>query len=151
MLLISHRGNIDGSNPDKENHPTYLQNAINCGYHAEVDVWYIDGKYILGHDKPQYEISSEFLLNDKLWHHTKNIQALFHLNRMRPNYLINCFFHNTDEAILTSGGWIWTYPGGILTEDSIAVMPEIVDTWKIDNCYGVCTDQCKYYSTLFNK
>lgn len=138
--IIAHRGNLNGPNPDKENHPDYLMEAVKQGYDVEVDVWYVDGKYILGHDGPQYEVQPEFLLNEKFWHHAKNIQAFYHLNRMRPNFLINCFFHDVDEATLTSGGWIWTYPGKELTEDSIAVMPERVPDWDLSLACGICTD-----------
>ena len=61
MILISHRGNIDGKKEDKENKPSYIAEAINRGFNCEVDFWFIDGKFVLGHDEPQYEISIEFM------------------------------------------------------------------------------------------
>ena len=61
MKLIAHRGNITGRNPDEENSPDYISQAIQKGYDVEVDVWLMDGIY-LGHDKPQYETSIDFLL-----------------------------------------------------------------------------------------
>lgn len=139
MIKIAHRGNLHGPNPDKENHPDYLLEALNQGFDAEVDVWFIDGKYILGHDKPQYEVGYNFLLNSKLWHHAKNIPALGKLNS-ENSYLINCFFHDTDDCVLTSGGWIWTYPGKELTQHSIAVMPERVPDWDLSLADGICSD-----------
>jgi hypothetical protein len=39
MKIISHRGNLNGSSTDIENHPTYIQAAINAGYDVEVDAW----------------------------------------------------------------------------------------------------------------
>ncbi len=140
MIYIAHRGNLLGPNPEKENHPDYIIEAVQQGFDVEVDVWMIDGKFILGHDGPQYEVREEFILNDQFWHHAKNIQAFYRLNRLRPNYLVNCFFHDTDEATLTSGGWLWTYPGKELTPDSIAVMPERVPGWDFSGVYGICTD-----------
>ena len=139
MIKIAHRGNIKGPNPDKENHPDYLLEAIAQGFDVEVDVWFIDGKYILGHDKPQYEVEYNFLLNSKFWHHAKNIPALGELNSIN-SYLINCFFHDTDDCVLTSGGWIWTYPGKELTHHSIAVMPERAPDWNLSLAVGICSD-----------
>ena len=42
MILISHRGNINGKNPEKENHPDYIWVAIQAGYEVEIDVWFKD-------------------------------------------------------------------------------------------------------------
>jgi hypothetical protein len=39
MILIAHRGNLDGPNPSMENHPDYIDAAINAGFHVEVDLW----------------------------------------------------------------------------------------------------------------
>jgi hypothetical protein len=50
MILISHRGNINGKQPSKENHPLYIFEAIKQGFQVEIDVWFIDGKFKLGHD-----------------------------------------------------------------------------------------------------
>jgi len=65
MIYIAHRGNTQGPNPDKENHPDYLRDAVRKGYDVELDVWLINGKYILGHDAPQYEVPDYFLENNK--------------------------------------------------------------------------------------
>lgn len=142
MIKIAHRGNVYGPNPDRENHPDYLLEAINQGFDVEVDVWFLNDTFILGHDRPQYEVDLDFLLNEHFWQHAKNIPALAQLNSARPNYLINCFFHDTDAAVLTSGGWIWTYPGKELTSQSIAVMPERIPGWNLSGAAGICTDFC---------
>ena len=75
MIFIAHRGNLNGPNSIDENKPDYLLEAINKGYYVETDLWVIDNKLFLGHDKPQYEINIDFLLNikDKLFCHCKNI------------------------------------------------------------------------------
>lgn len=147
MIKIAHRGNIDGPNPDKENHPDYLQTAINLGYDAEVDVWLIDGKFILGHDGPQYEIPFNFLYNEHFWIHAKNIPAISDLNvRSGRDHFINCFFHDVDDCVLTSGGYIWTFPGKlIIGPGAIAVMPERVSDWDISKAEGVCSDYPNKY------
>ena len=41
MLLISHRGNINGINK-MENNPNYLDKAMSLGYNVEIDVWKIE-------------------------------------------------------------------------------------------------------------
>jgi hypothetical protein len=51
MILISHRGNINGKQPNKENHSLYIFEAIKQGFQVEIDVWFIDGKFKLGHDE----------------------------------------------------------------------------------------------------
>ena len=137
MRLISHRGNIDGRNPQKENSPQYILIAAK-EYDVEVDVWWDNG-YWLGHDKPTYQTTKQFLKNPKFWCHAKNIQALYNL----INDGIHCFFHNADEAVLTSMGYIWTYPCQELTEKSICVLPEKNwDYWnkRTFDPFGVCTD-----------
>ena len=45
MILISHRGNIDGPNPKLENSPEYIQLAMEKGFDVEVDVWYKDDNW----------------------------------------------------------------------------------------------------------
>ena len=57
MILISHRGNINGVNLERENTQSYIQEAIDLGYDVEIDVRYIDKKFWLGHDKSDYEIN----------------------------------------------------------------------------------------------
>jgi hypothetical protein len=46
MVVISHRGNIDGSKSECENNPTYIQQALDQGFEVEVDVpegFHLDG------------------------------------------------------------------------------------------------------------
>ena len=63
MILISHRGNINGKDEAKENKPSYIVDAIRKGYNVEVDFWYDNGKFVLGHDEPQYSIPLDFIEN----------------------------------------------------------------------------------------
>jgi len=80
MFLISHRGNINGPDQAKENSISYILKAIDLGYNVEIDVWFIDNSFYLGHDQPQYKINHDFLINEKLWCHAKNINALIEMN-----------------------------------------------------------------------
>ena len=43
MILISHRGNITGKQPELENDPNYIRAALDENYDVEIDVWHING------------------------------------------------------------------------------------------------------------
>lgn len=141
MKLISHRGNLEGLRQD-ENHPNRISEVLDLGFDVEIDVWYIDNSYFLGHDGPQYEVEESFTLQYGLWVHAKNIEALSALKN-----LTNCFFHDVDAAVLTSKNFIWTYPGKRLVKNSIAVLPETTSYKKEDLkvCYGICSDFIKSF------
>jgi len=143
MILISHRGNLNGPNEDRENSPYYIMEAIAEGYDVEVDLWWVDGKVYLGHDKPQYEVSDEWLGEriDKLWVHCKNVESL---NWIR-NTSLHYFWHEQDTLTLTSKNYMWVYPSKQPIIGSIAVMPEIHND-NILNCLGVCSDFIKRYN-----
>ena len=135
MILISHRGNLEGKVSEWENDPNYVNNALDAGYEVEIDVWYKNGKWYLGHDEPTYQIELNYLRNKKLWCHAKNIEAL---NKMLKED-IHCFWHQEDDVTLTSSGFMWTYPEKQLTDTSICVLPE--KNSKIPKkCLGICSD-----------
>jgi len=141
MILISHRGNIDGIS-QSENRPTYIDNAIQLGYDVEVDIWYNNKKIYLGHDFGQYQIDISWLENrkSKLWIHCKNHQALELMCETDLHY----FWHDEDDVTITSKGIIWAHPKIKPLEKSIAVLPEI-ESWDVDTCLGVCSDYIKQY------
>jgi len=136
MLFIAHRGNINGPNPEKENNPDYIKEALSLGYDVEVDVWDVRGGLMLGHDSPQYSIPFSFLENKHLWIHCKTVETLSRL----VIYPINCFFHNVDDVVLTSKGYLWTYPGKPLYGNSVCVLPELFPEQIIPNIVGICSD-----------
>lgn len=137
MKIIAHRGNIAGRNPKYENHPDYILDAIHAGYEAEIDVWWKDGRWFLGHDSPEYSTSSSFLENKKLWCHAKNFEAL---EIMLKNSKIHCFWHQKDDYTMTSQGYIWTYPGKTIGASSVIVKPEENDFLISPHAHGVCTN-----------
>jgi len=146
MKYIAHRGNINGPNPQDENKPSYIEQAIHLGYYVEIDLWFVNNMLFLGHDVPQYKIDADFLYKwkDKLFCHCKNIPALeYVLNNIAD---LECFSHDKDDCVLTSKNNIWTYPGKDLTPISFCVMPECADQIPV-HCLGVCTDYPKNYST----
>lgn len=159
MLLIAHRGNTNGPNPKRENHPDFIREALSKGYHVEIDVWLkSDRSLFLGHDEPQYQTTLDFLQHDKkIICHAKTVTTFHYL----VSHGLHCFFHDKDPATLTSQNKLWLYPGvpppslftGVaINPISILVMPE----WPSINyhgenwldyivrisplCYGVCSD-----------
>jgi hypothetical protein len=148
MILISHRGNVNGKIEEAENRPDFLDDAISLGYDVEVDIWAKGGILYLGHDHPQYQVNLEWLLyrTGKLWVHCKNIEALECIYGSNLNF----FWHDTDTMTLTSKGFIWAYPGKQPIVDSIAVLPELKYKFSgiqedLTVCLGVCSDYIQNY------
>lgn len=146
MLLIAHRGNIEGPNPEKENHPIYLRNSIDQGYDVELDLWFQNGTCYLGHDKPCYEVNFDFLLSSHMWIHCKDYDSLkFLIQKMVDYPILNFFYHTNEDYVLTSQNYIWSYPGKKGNFNTICVMPEYNNNTQIEGFLGVCTDYVKKY------
>lgn len=147
MVLISHRGNTEGRNPERENRIDYIQEALAKGFNVEIDVWGIDGKIYLGHDGPQEEVHGYFLSGIKLWVHAKNIEAVNVIKNWNRNAddKIHWFWHENDHMTLTSLELLWVYPGKELPIGAIAVMPELHEGWDLQNAIGICSDYILKY------
>lgn len=137
IILIAHRGNINGPNPAKENSPLYVQDALDKGFDVEVDVHYVSGEWFLGHDKPKYNVNQSWLEREHIWCHAKDIYTL-HMMLMYP--AINCFWHQDDDCALTSYGYIWAFPINTIGPKCICVFNRIVNSYIPLNCGGVCAD-----------
>lgn len=138
LLVISHRGNMEGRIPEKENSPEYIQSAVDFGFRVEVDVWFQDGSFFLGHDCPQYKTTISWLRENSLWCHAKNRDAF---ERLLHGGL-HCFWHETDKWTITSKGVVWAYPNNPM-KDCILVALEEWDAEKhstLKEIRGVCTD-----------
>jgi glycerophosphoryl diester phosphodiesterase len=142
MKLISHRGNLNGPNSCQENNPDSIQKALQSGFDCEIDVWRVDGNFVLGHDNPEYPIGLNFFDNPSLWVHCKNYEALVEL--INTELRSNVFFHNQDDYTLTSKGIIWAYPGKLVGKNCV-----IVADWKPSlihhDIYGICSDYVDLY------
>ena len=138
MKLIAHRGNIHGRNQDRENTPTYIKEALAMGYDVEIDVWYRNTRFYLGHDESMFEVDLNFLKTPGLWCHAKSLEAL----EKMLDHNIHCFWHQTDDFTITSKGYIWTYPGKPVGEKSVIVCHSTEETElaALQNIAGVCSD-----------
>ena len=146
MIYIAHRGNTRGPCPSRENSPDFIKEAIKEGYQVEIDVWYEDGEFFLGHDKPTHKTDYNFLIQyrDWLYCHAKNIEAMIELTRIQAN----CFGHDSDSFVITSYGKVWAYPGKEI-KGCISVLPERNKLNKLDlleiGVVGVCSDYISLY------
>jgi len=143
MITISHRGNIRGAVPDKENRPSYIDCAIGNGYHVEIDIRSINGELWLGHDEPQYKVDHNWLDKRRhyLWLHCKNLEAA------KECWAYHSFCHSEDPFTYTSTGKLWLHD---LTQeiDSSVIIPLLSmeeigkygDIVVYENVYGICTD-----------
>lgn len=145
MIFISHRGNVNGKNDARENSPYYVMEALAMGYDVEVDVWFIDNQFWLGHDNPQFKTDYQFLVNEKLWCHAKNIDALMEMKK----YVIHYFWHENDTVTLTSKNYVWSYPTKNFHINTIAVLPEIFNS-EVGACKGICSDFIKEYKERYD-
>jgi hypothetical protein len=153
MKYIAHRALFNGPDPEKENHPIQILVALNAGWDCEIDVWWQDNQWWLGHDAPAYQVDENFLHRPGLWMHCKNLGALSRIPSLLTTYNPHYFWHGQDDYTLTSQGIIWTYPGKELTENSIWNQPEWDIDWRITvtknvKCYGICS---KYVDEISKK
>lgn len=138
MKKIAHRGNYTGANPDRENKIDYLREALDNGYWIECDVQTHNGALYFGHDEPQEEIDYRIIAHPHTICHAKDMNALTRLMDLG----VHVFFHDGDDCTLTSGGYIWCYPGIHPTHERAIWLdlhnkPIPTDTGKI---FGVCAD-----------
>ena len=146
MIFISHRGNLRGPNPKYENSPEYVLTALNQGYEVEIDVWFINNRFMLGHDSPKYSIEESFLLKENIWCHAKNFEALIELKKLNAHY----FWHESDSYTITSKNIIWAYPDSWVNEKCIRLMPELrIDLPLNWNYLGICSDYIEEYKMKF--
>jgi len=127
--FIAHRGNVDGRFAADENKPETIQELNRKGIACEIDVWYRENKYWLGHDAPETEISFEWLMEYLPLRliHCKHRESLDKLHREcgRLGYNVNLFYHTVEDYALTSRGHIIVHPDQICLPDSIEMMPEM--------------------------
>jgi len=135
MIIISHRGNLNGIDSSSENNPDSIIEVLNLGFDVEVDLRLYNDKLFLGHDEPEYRVDLNFLKQSGVWVHVKNKEVI---PLLRNETNIHWFWNETDQLTLTSRGYVWCFPGheiggGIMVDKGQTLSPEI-------NIAGVCTD-----------
>lgn len=143
MILISHRGNLEGPDPLKENSPDYIDQAINKNFHAEIDLHKIGNDLYLGHDYPQYKIKKKFLddRKHKLLIHAKNFEAAKMLQKTEYHFL----FHFNDKYTLTSKGYFWIHDLELKIDKKYpSIIPlmskDLLHSFDFKKAKGICSD-----------
>lgn len=139
MLIIAHRGNLNGPDTLTENTIESIDKSIKSGFMVEIDIRVIDNKIYLGHDNPSHLIDLDYIKKnrDKLIIHCKNKEAL----ALSCDNNLHYFWHQDDDYTITSNGYIWIHYGKDIptNKKTIYVLPELAQNIKL-NCEGVCTD-----------
>lgn len=136
-ILVSHRGNLNCINLERENTPQYIDEAISKGYDVEIDIRAIDNELYLGHDTPDTPIDLQWLWvrAPKLWIHCKNDEALAFMQRFN---IFNYFWHQEDKHTITSKGFVWSYPGNVIPGVSVTVVVDLPSFQP--GAKGYCSD-----------
>ncbi len=145
MLIIAHRGLVNGADAVLENDPRQIQQLLDADWHVEIDVRYQNNTWYLGHDVPTHAVDVPFLIQPHLWIHVKDSSAASAIIQLHTQHEhVNYFWHESDARTLTSQGYWWTQPGHELVTNSVAVMPETHTEHVRDSlqwsCVAVCTD-----------
>lgn len=147
MRFIAHRGNVAAKSDNKENHPEYIDQALDMGFDVEIDVSHVsDNDLYLGHDGPDFKVNIRWIINrqSRLWIHCKTVDVLHYFHSLGSLKHLNYFFHGRDMATLTSLGHIWAFPG-VDIPNSIAVLPEWASERDLSDRSGICSDYIGYY------
>lgn len=148
MIYIAHRGNTAGPKPELENSPEYIDKALSEGFYAEIDVrkGHMPDQFIMGHDFGEHKLPVEWFEKRRghLFIHAKDLETYTYFTCEKE---WNVFWHQNDDYTLTSAGMIWAYPGSVLNEKTICVMPETVVYSRVDisRCLGICSDFVENY------
>lgn len=148
MNFISHRGNINGRNINRENTIPYITEALSAGYGVEIDVWLVGNLIFLGHDAPLTRVGVEFLKTEGLLCHAKNREALGYMLNIKQ---MHCFWHQEDNYTLTSRAIPIVYPNCQPLQDSI-VMDKVegINRTLLNLNYNisVCSDYIEMYREI---
>jgi hypothetical protein len=141
-IFIAHRGLTNGPDKMKENSLEIIKQHILFGMYVELDIWYVDNRLYLGHDKPEILVELKDIVSKYCWIHTKNKEALEYLMAKRKEGIdIQIFWHTTENYCITTNNNIIVFPGEPLLNNSVFMMPENAHTIKLtSNVQYVCSD-----------
>ena len=145
---ICHRGNLYGPVKELENNFGILIQRSLHGYHTEIDVWYHQNNLWLGHDRPEYKITFDWLLSSKRrLIHAKDGKTFEYLllEAGKKAADLHIFYHTEEDYILTNKGLVICYPGKPLLQGSLCMMPERANYTQeeLQKCFSVCSDNIR--------
>jgi hypothetical protein len=145
--IIAHRGLLTGPDTVLENTLEQLRKNFQNQIISEVDIWYQEDTFYLGHDSPTYKISLDWILQNKKYIliHAKNVEAfaIFQKLQSRDGIDLHYFFHTSENVVFTSRGYIIPYVGEDVYDGWIYMMPERTECKKMKNAVGpgmFCSD-----------
>lgn len=124
---ICHRGVLNTTAKELENNLGVLIQREIQGVAVEVDVWYAEKSLWLGHDKPEYRITLEWLAASRrrLIHAKDGATFAYLLEEAGKRALdLHIFYHTEEDYVLTNKGLLICYPGQPLLPGSLCMMPE---------------------------
>lgn len=134
MIIVSHRGNLNGP-CELENHPSQISEAVKL-FFVEIDVWYINKNWFLGHDQPQYKVNFDFF-TDKMYIHCKNFEALEEFENLNTN--LKYFWQTNENISFIRNDKLWCNYN-IYTKHGITVELLYNDKIVTKDIRGICTD-----------
>lgn len=147
MILYAHRGNVRGPQPAHANNPDYIDEAIELGFHVEVDLRTCNDDLFLGHDFSTYPVSMAWLKarQKRLLIHAKDLATLLRLQKTDWHY----FCHSREPFTLTSHQVIWHHD---LSLPLSGIVPLITANHLRNaqrlRCFGICSDHVEVLRRL---
>ena len=153
--ILLHRGNNDLDNLP-ENSPDTIYKRNDEGYSVECDIWFQEDKWYLGHDIPEYKIQNieVFLAKRSNLIHAKNGKTFAKLLKYCRERGFNneIFYHTTEDYVLTTRGNIIAYPGEILYDNNLCMMPESIgrniSEQEKNNIVEICSDSLEVIGNI---
>jgi len=138
-IIISHLGNIDGRQPDRENTLPYVKAALAAGWHVCVDVWYTNGSFVLPSSRGAFPLPPALLSNCRVWARSYDPETIDALCTLKAH----CVIATESPITLTSEQFLWTLPPTPLAPRSIAVFPELATPWWLEQYEpaGLCSNE----------
>lgn len=142
LILISHRGNLDGVQEDRENTPSYIQTALREGFAVCCDVIAQHGAFLLPTRAGYHKLPYALLSNPQMWFLASDAITLDALCAVNAHAV-----PASSPVALTSVHYLWCLPGADLTPRSIAVFPEEVNPAWLESGEpaGVCSNEILRY------
>lgn len=149
MRIISHRGNLFGSDRDRENHPEQIDFVLkNTNFDVEIDIWCRDGNILTGHDYPKYQYHIRDIFDPdfyRIYYHCKDVATFEYMVTNYPK--LKYFFQDKDQACqIGSTKYLWLNKGifcrnGITVDDPTAYsIKEQLARIASARGIGICTD-----------
>lgn len=142
-IIISHLGNVNGRQPEKENTLAYIQKALKEGWHVCIDVAFRNGSFLLPNDHGFQVIPPALLSKQRVWCRAQDADTIDAL----CNLTAHCFLVSDSFMSLTSAQFIWTLPPHGLLSRSIAAFPELAEPGWLESAEpaGLCSNEPARY------